>query len=478
MEELDKYSIVHFILPDINAVPRGKLVIGKAKYDTAKNGLEMFVVSHQFTPYQLSLHDDEPYSQNIVVNIADIANHFVAAPSGTPLTGPNCEFPLTLPHIGKALPNNEARPQLDTLVPLPWLQQDQRSTGSILCGFYTEDGSPNTSAPRQLLQVQVDKLRKEHDLLIKTAFEYEFYVFREGTLDPHCNEKVRPQGMDMYVVQENQGVLYELTNVLESMGVNVNSIMAEFSPGQWEFTTEPEEGVKGGDIGFYAKTATKGFFRSRGFDATFMTRPVLTRANSGLHLNHSLWKASEPGENAFLQRDAANKLSTTAKHWLAGLLAHAPALTAMCCPTPNCYRRMFNFCTPGLATWGLDSRIAVVRVRTRKDNVFVESRLPSGAANPYLALAATIAAGIDGLNRKLECPEEASASAVALPKSLSEALDALDKDVELRAVLGDFFVDSFIVSKRENELKPYDSAKLITEEEKIAFERQTYLKIL
>ena len=141
------------------------------------------------------------------------------------------------------------------------------------------------------------------------------------------------------------------------MGVEVSSLMPELPPGQWEITTEPQEGIRGGDVGFYVKNAVKGFFPSRGYSSTFMSMPTSEFMGTGLHLNHSLWiQDGDVQRSAMLDPTEPDKVSRTARQWLAGLLAHAPALTALCCPTLNCYRRLFHLGAPGLITWGLDDR--------------------------------------------------------------------------------------------------------------------------
>ena len=340
------------------------------------------------------------------------------------------------------------------------------------------DGTPDLTSPRQLMKAQLDALRDKHGLLFKSAFEYEFDVFKEGTLEPLGGQD--QWCWDVRIWGQHHDLFCDLTDLLKAMGVEVSSLMPEFPPGQWEITLEPEEGVRGGDVAFYVKNAVKGFFQTRGYTATFMSKPAAGDMGTGLHLNHSLWTRDGAGErSAMLEETAPDRLSTTARHWLAGLLAHAPAITALCCPTLNCYRRLFTWGCPGRITWGLDDRNSMVRVHTARDNVFLENRLPSGPCNPYLAIAATVAAGMDGVDKELSCPPAMDVErAGELPKTLAQALDALEKDEVLRGMLGARFVDCYTRAKREIDVQRFHNAGLTSEQQQLEFERKLYMRSL
>lgn len=392
--------------------------------------------------------------------------------------GPTGELPLSVTEVCSTYASHEWRPCVETLTPWPWVSTERRRVGNVLCDVYRPDGTPDRNCPRQLLKMQLDALREQHSLAIKTAFEYEFFAFKKNTLEPLGSDRL--QFCDLRVWGDHQELMSELRETLEAMGVKNVTIQAEFPPGQWELTTNPYEGVTGADVGFYVKNAVKGFLRARGYDATFMTRPTLESIGSGLHLNHSLWRlrptGEEGAENVLLGGDS-DKLSPTAKHWIAGLLTHAAALTALMCPTLNCYRRLHNLVSPSSSTWGLDDRNALVRARVLGSNVFLENRLPSAAASPYLAIAATVAAGRDGLERRLECPRPTDKSVSSeVPRTLAQALTALEEDHQLATLLGENFVDYYVKAKRELEVSPYDKADLKTDGEQIEFERNMYFR--
>lgn len=408
------------------------------------------------------------------------------------MVGPNCEPPYSLPELCAAYNSHELRPCLETLTPWPWASSEKRQVGSVLCDMYCPDGTPDLNCPRQQLQHQLKALRAEHGLVVRTAFEYEFFAFKENTLEPLGSDRM--QFLDLRVWGRHQDLMSELRETLQAMKVKVRTVQPEFPPGQWELTTSPYQGVTGADVGFYVKNAVKGFLGTRGYDATFMTRPTTESIGSGLHLNHSLWRPhaangeegeeEEGGDNVLVGADS-DGLAPLARHWMAGLLTHAPALTALLSPTLNCYRRLHTLVSPSLATWGMDDRNAVVRVRRlKKDNVFLENRLASGAASPYLALAATVAAGRDGLRRGLQCPRAMEKSgADEIPRTLTEALTALEGDRELGSLLGEDFVRCYVQAKREVEVGPYEQQVgpyeqqvFANDDDRIAFERNMYFK--
>ncbi|KAL8599328.1 hypothetical protein ACOMHN_008043 [Nucella lapillus] len=438
----EKYDYLQFVIPDFKCIPRGKIISGKFKEKVARKGFE-------------------------------VANAICCQPGpSVELEGSDALFHL----LGYHIPNENMRPCLETLTPWPWVGKEGRRVGNVLCDLVMHDGTPDLTSPRQLMKAQLDALWEQHGLVLKSAFEYEFVVYNMATSEPLGEKDVGC--WDVRAWGEHEEVFSELSDVLKCMGVEVESLMAEIDPGQWELTTEPEEGVRGGDVAFYVKNAVKGVLQKRGYRATFMSKPCVRQVGTDLHLNHSLWSKTG-GELRCATREASDgeRLSVTARHWLTGILAHAPALTALCCPTLNCYRRLHGTITPSAIQWGVDSRRVLVRVRNAHDNVFLENRLSSGACNPYLAIAATVAAGLDGLNRRLACPRPLEGKA-EVPRTLAQALDALEKDEELRALLGDRFVKCFVTSKREGDLALFDAKALDTEEKQMEFEINLYMKDL
>lgn len=209
---------------------------------------------------------------------------------------------------------------------------------------------------------------------------------------------------------------------------------------------------------------TKDCAFDHGMMASFMTKDDFTDIANGSHFNHSLWtlpSASEPRRNVL--REDGKQLSMLGKHWLAGIMHHGPALCALCCPTINCYRRIGQPWAPGNIDWGVDNRMAAFRVKlgASDSDTFLESRLPSSPANPYLVLAGTVAAGLDGIERGLQLPGEMDASIGHFPRTLEKALCALESDAYMCSALGECFVRWFTALKRMeiNDMRSCDISK-------------------
>jgi len=198
-----------------------------------------------------------------------------------------------------------------------------------------------------------------------------------------------------------------LSKDLEEAGVTVETLQTEVGKGQMEIVLKPEFGINGPDNCFKFRTCVKESLTSPGreWEATFMARPIEDTIGSSGHYNHSLWK---DGKDLMWDADTPSNLSEIAESWLAGLLLHAPALSALCCPTVNCWRRLHQAFTPSSISWGKENRLCMVRVKTEgaDGGTWLESRLGSAAMNPYLGLAGMIAAGMDGLRKNLKLQPE------------------------------------------------------------------------
>ena len=248
---------------------------------------------------------------------------------------------------------------------------------------------------------------------------------------------------------------------LQALGLPLRSIEIELGPSQVEFVFGAGVGLEPADAMILFRSATKQILRRHGYHASFMCRPRLPGVmSSGWHLHQSL-VARDDGRNAFAgdELDGAhsdeNGLSTTGRHFLAGLLAHARAAAAFATPTINGYRRFRpNSLAPDRATWGFDNRGAMVRVigGAGDPGTRLENRVGEPAANPYLYFASQIHAGLDGMARRLEPGPSADkpyeAPATLLPRSLDEALSALRADAELVEAFGPQVIDWYTRIKR------------------------------
>jgi len=348
----------------------------------------------------------------------------------------------------------KATPAPDCVVrPLPWAGAGEGSVGIVMCEPTWASGDrmgvPQLAPPRAVARRLVDQLKSEFGLLLYHALEMECTVFGDDGKPLY--------GGDAFFVGQQFGAMEKdllgAANHLMGAGIPVESLQTEYGPGQVEIVIKPSFGIEGADHAFLLKAGIKEMLQRPGQPgrATFMSRAGLQMGVGGSsgHMNQSLWRAAD-GTDAMYSADSATKLSAEAEHWLAGLLAHAKSLTAINCPTPNCYRRIHQGFTPSTISWAEDHRGAMVRVHIgpHSGQTRFENRSAGAAVNPYLALAGTLAAGMDGLRRKLPLRPAGTLDLDVLPKNLTEALSCLEADKEIVAALGEEFVEWYAKLKR------------------------------
>ncbi|GAB3874241.1 glutamine synthetase family protein [Kibdelosporangium lantanae] len=302
-----------------------------------------------------------------------------------------------------------------------------------LCVAELED---DELSPRTILRAQVARF----DTPPLVGPELEFTVFKDGRL----YQERDTAGYIVGGATDPVGLLHPVLRACRPLGAYGGN--QEFGGGQYEVNLAHAPAVTAADRVFLAKYLVKEVAAARGLHATFMGRPLDGRAGNGFHLHISL--------DAFDDPKGRNGLSRTALSFVAGVLAHAPALSAVLNPTVNAYKRLGFGLAPISAYWGLDNRGAYVRVPPeRGEATRVEVRVGDGAANPYLAIAAVLAAGSDGMERELVAPEPVATDRIdggpPLPGSLGEALAAFEEDKVLVERLGEGFVDAFVRLKRQ-----------------------------
>lgn len=427
---MESFDFVHFVVPDLNGIPRGKVIPRKFVTEKMEKGVDLL--------------------QAVL------------------MMGPRCDVTLNIDELLK-FQDNTWIPDRTTLTPTPWGDTDARRTASVLCDPAATEGPLHELSTRHIALNLVKRLKENHGLTIHAAFEFEFTVYKKDAGQP-VGSKYN-QLFDLRATDPDLDLFYELSEVLGQAGFHVTDIAPEFGPGTWELNFQPREGIQSADLAFHVKNAVKLFFRRKGYEATFMTVPKLSASPCGLHFNHSLW--SGDGMAAMKDEGKDNGLSDLALRWNAGLLAHASALTAVCCPTVNCYRRMHGLVLPSLTTWGVLNRHALMRFKVGRGEVYLESRLPSAAVNPYLVLAAHLASGLHGLETKMTSPPEMDTEhALKLPSSLEEAFDSLEKDEVLTETLGKRFVSYYLTAKRDYEIRPFTETVFSSEEEQMKFEQE------
>jgi glutamine synthetase len=360
--------------------------------------------------------------------------------------------------LESGLPDIAARPDLDTLTALPW------EPGAVWCLADTtvHGGEPAQESPRELARRITAKLA-EVGVGAVVGPELEFYLLEQDESSPQGWRRYADAPGNVYVVGRKgdpKGVLLTMLRYMRDASLRVTAANHEFCGGQFEINLLHSDLLDAADRAFRMKSAVQEIARHEGMLATFMAKPFNDEGGSGFHLHVSL--VDDAGQNVFGDPEGDHGLSATGHNAIAGILAHAPGLAAILSPTINSYKRFGpDTLAPWLIDWGLDNRSAMVRIPPeRGQSARMEVRLGDATANPYLAIAATGAAIYLGIRDDLKPPAPLEgygydpSSAPMLPQSLPEALDALEADTDLREVLGDFFVDSFLAYKR-NEVERF-----------------------
>jgi len=337
-------------------------------------------------------------------------------------------------------------PDLDTLAPVPWLA----NTWKLLCDGQWDNGKWLEASPRRIVR----RLLNEFDKLgytIEMAHEFEFYVLDRETMKPLF------PGVHIFNNTRNEmiPVVRELMTMLRAAGLDMMTANCEYAPSQFELVYRHEAGMKGADNAFTYKNAVKEIVTRNGLHATFMSKPFPDLAGCGAHFHFSFLE-KKSGKSALIEKGAANHMAPLARHVVQGLMDHGRGAMALFAPTPNCYHRVKpHTFAPSNISWGNEDRSAMVRVKyAGEPAMHLENRVPSGLANPYLTVAGTLACALLGLKEKRplqpasEGPSEEDPTLPKFPRSLEEALGALEADKALADLLGAEFMTVFTVVKR------------------------------
>ncbi|MEU4225245.1 glutamine synthetase family protein [Nonomuraea sp. NPDC026600] len=362
--------------------------------------------------------------------------------------------------LDAGLPDVVVRPDLGTLKPLPWEPGVAWCLGEVLDPVA---GVPVPESPRDLLRGVLGRCR-EQGLRPVVGPELEYFLCDPDPGSPAGWRRYAEAPGNVYTAGRRgdpDGHLLRTLRHLRDLGVGVSMGNHEFSSGQFEINLMHSGALDAADRTFLFKSAIKELARAEGRLATFMAKPFNDEGGSGFHV-HLSCTSGDDDANAFDDPSAPYGLSATARHAIAGVLAHAPALAALANPTVNSYKRFGpDTLAPWLIDWGLDNRSAMVRVPPeRGPGARFELRLGDASANPYLLLAGTIAAALLGVRAGLEPPAPLegygydTARAAVLPMTLAAALDAFEADGELIELLGKGFAASFLTYKR-NEIERF-----------------------
>lgn len=356
-------------------------------------------------------------------------------------------------------------PDVDTFVVLPWRQSGGR-TARMICDVYTTDGRPFAGDPRSVLK-RVLAQAADMGLQFNVGPECEFFLFQ---VDPSGYPTTATHDeagyFDLAPIDMGEEARRDICLSLEEMGFEIEASHHEVAQGQHEIDFKYSDALHAADNIITFKSVVKTIAKRHGLYATFLPKPIYGMAGSGMHVNQSLFRGDE---NVFYDPNDSLGLSKTARNFIGGLMEHARALSALTNPLVNSYKRLVaGFEAPVYIAWATRNRSPLIRIPAARGlSTRIELRNPDPSCNPYLALAAMLAAGLDGIKHDIHPPasvernifemstaEREALGIRALPGSLREALDALRSDGLLISALGDHATRHFLNAK-EREWEDY-----------------------
>jgi glutamine synthetase len=353
-------------------------------------------------------------------------------------------------------------PDLSTFGAIPW-DSGPNATAKVFCDVHTPEGKPFAGDPRWVLKHQLDEAAKL-GLKYQIGPELEFFLLRSGGpvgVEPLPHDQA---GYFDVTTDLASDVRKEMVNALEAQGIVVEASHHEVAIGQHEIDFKYGPALETADNAVTFRVSLKAVAQRHGLYATFMPKPFYGINGSGMHCHQSLADA-ETGRNLFFDEQDEYHLSDLAKHFIAGQLHHARGMSAILAPLVNSYKRLVpGFEAPVYVSWARINRSALIRVPQtsggRPESTRIELRCPDPSCNPYLAFAVMLAAGLDGIRRKLLPPRPVEENLYhfddqmmtkyavgTLPGTLKEALDELSRDELVRTALGDHVYQWFAEAK-------------------------------
>ncbi|HYB01337.1 MAG TPA: glutamine synthetase family protein [Ktedonobacteraceae bacterium] len=354
-------------------------------------------------------------------------------------------------------------PDPNTFVILPYAP----SSASMMCDMILNDGTPWQACPRTFLKRMIQRLA-DRGMQAEAAIEHEFYLAREehGHYVPADNSLCYSSiGLD-----DQAEVIDAVLESLEAQGISIELFHTELGPGQQELSIHHSDVLKAADNVCLIRETVRGVARSFELLATFAPKPFLDQAGSGAHAHVSLWgtqNSEHPGENLFYDATQRGGLNQTGSYFIGGVLHHIRALVAITCASPNSYRRLLpHYWSSAYGAYGFDNREGAIRIPStfwgrESVSINLEFKPADHSGNPYLSIGALLAAGLDGIEKKIDPgePQEIDPGNYSdderlkrgirrLPTSLNEALDELERDEVLREALGSLLASSYIAVKR------------------------------
>jgi glutamine synthetase len=372
------------------------------------------------------------------------------------------------------------KPDLTTYALVPWLM-DEGKTARFICDIYNADGKPFEGDPRFVLKQAIAGAAKQ-GLEYNVGPEPEFYLFK--TDGP---TKTTPMDFGGYFdLSSHQGykVIKQIVGALESFGINVEAAHHEVGFGQYEIDFNYGPCLAVADKVLTLKYCAKKIAQMHNLHATFMPKPIMGKAGSGMHVHQSLFNTKSK-TNAFYDGKQKYNLSKSAFSFIAGQIKHIDGMCSILCPNVNSYKRLVNgFEAPVYVTWAGMNRSALLRIpkwfKAKPDAARIELRCPDPTCNPYLAFAVMLNAGLDGIKHNLQPPDPVEENIYELdhqsriekniqllPTSLAEAIDALKNDSLLRDTLGEHLFERYVDVK----MREWDEFK----QQVTPWELETYL---
>ena len=349
-------------------------------------------------------------------------------------------------------------PDLDTFTIFPWRPQ-QGKVARIICDVYCADGTPFEGDPRYILKRQIGKAA-EMGYTFNVGPECEFFLFHQDENgQPTTITHEKAGYFDLGPVDLGENARRDMVLTLEDMGFEIEASHHEVAPAQHEIDFKYDEAMNTADNIMTFKLAVKTIAKRHGLFASFMPKPKCGINGSGMHINMSL---SKDGKNIFDDVNGELGLSKEAYYFIGGIIKHMKAITVIMNPLVNSYKRLVpGYEAPCYIAWSATNRSPLIRIpASRGQETRVELRNPDPAANPYLALAVCLAAGLDGIKKEIEPPAEVpeniyeldddereSRGIESLPADLHDAIGELKKDAFIQEVLGQHITNKYIEAK-------------------------------
>ena len=371
------------------------------------------------------------------------------------------------------------RPNPETFVIMPWFDKQEHTVARMICDIYKPDGTPFEGDPRYILKSAIDEAR-QMGFEFNLGPECEFFLFNaDENGNPTTATNDEASYFDLAPIDNGEAARIAMVKTLMNMGFKIEAAHHENAPGQHEIDFKYSDALSAADNIITFKLVVKIIAKKYGLHATFMPKPINNECGSGMHCNMSLFK---DGKNAFYDPNDKNGLSQIAYYYIGGILKHAKSMTALTNPIVNSYKRLIpGFEAPVYIAWSTGNRSPLVRIPSARGvGTRIELRHPDPSCNPYLAIAAMLRAGLDGIKNKIEPGEpieknifrmsddDLNESHVEkLPANLYEALVEMSKDEIIKNALGKHVYNNYMKAKNlewkeyTNLVRPWEISKYI-----------------